>query len=122
MAERISESEMVVMRALWDDNPLTAADVANRIGSANGWTAATVKTLLSRLVQKGAVQTEAHGRRYLYRPAVERDATVGAESRRFLDRLFDGRVSPLIAHLAEREELTPADIAEIEALLQRLKP
>jgi predicted transcriptional regulator len=52
---------------------------------------------------------------------VDRDAAVGDESQRFVDRLFGGRVSPLIAHLADREALTDADIAEIEALLRKLK-
>lgn len=121
MAERPSESEMQVLAALWDDAPQTAADLTARVGRANGWTQATVKTLLARLVQKGAVAAEADGRRYLYHPAVDRDAAVGEESQRFVDRLFGGRVSPLIAHLADREALTDADIAEIEALLRKLK-
>ena len=121
MAERASESEMQVLSALWDDAPQTATDLTNRIGKANGWTQATVKTLLARLVQKGAVTTEAEGRRYLYSPAIERAEAVGEESQRFVDRLFGGRVSPLIAHLADREALTDTDIAEIEALLRRLK-
>lgn len=122
MAERASESEMQVLSALWDDAPQTAADLTTRIGKANGWTQATVKTLLARLVQKGAVTAQADGRRYLYSPAVERADAVGEESQRFVDRLFGGRVSPLIAHLADREALSDTDIAEIEALLRRLKP
>ncbi|WP_432768128.1 MAG: BlaI/MecI/CopY family transcriptional regulator [Sphingopyxis sp.] len=121
MAERASDSEMQVLSALWDEAPQTAAELTERIGAANGWTQATVKTLLARLVQKGAVAAEADGRRYLYRPAIERAAAVGEESQRFVDRLFGGRVSPLIAHLAEREALSDTDIAEIEALLRRLK-
>lgn len=121
MAERASESEMQVLSALWDDAPQTAADLAARVGKANGWTQATVKTLLARLVQKGAVAAEADGRRYLYSPAIERADAVGEESQRFVDRLFGGRVSPLIAHLADREALTDTDIAEIEALLRKLK-
>lgn len=121
MAERASDSEMQVLSALWDEAPQTAADLTQRIGKINGWTQATVKTLLARLVQKGAVTAEADGRRYLYSPAVERADAVGEESQRFVDRLFGGRVSPLIAHLAEREALSDTDIAEIEALLRKLK-
>ena len=121
MAERASESEMQVLSALWDEAPQTAADLTSRIGKVNGWTQATVKTLLARLVQKGAVTAEADGRRYLYSPAIERADAVGEESQRVVDRLFGGRVSPLIAHLADREALTDTDIAEIEALLKRLK-
>lgn len=121
MAERASESEMQILSALWDESPQSATDLAENVGAANGWTLATVKTLVARLVQKGAVAAEAEGRRYLYRPAVERSEAVGDESQRFVDRLFGGRVSPMIAHLAEREALTDSDIAEIEALLRKLK-
>lgn len=121
MAERASESEMQVLNALWDEAPQTAAELTQRIGAANGWTQATVKTLISRLVQKGAVSAEADGRRYLYRPAIRRADAVAEESQRFVDRLFGGRVSPLISHLAERQALSDADIEEIEALLRRLK-
>ena len=121
MAERASDSEMQVLSALWEKAPQTAADLTQRIGKINGWTQATVKTLLARLVQKGAVTAEADGRRYLYRPAIDRAEAVGEESQRFVDRLFGGRVSPMIAHLAEREALSDADIAEIEALLRKLK-
>src|SRR3546814_7997342 len=116
MAERASESEMQVLSALWDDAPQTAADLTSRIGKINGWTQATVKTLLARLVQKGAVTAEADGRRYLYSPAIERADAIGEESQRFVDRLFGGRVRPRLAHLADREALSDTDIAEIEAL------
>jgi len=112
---------MQVLSALWEDAPQTAAELTGRIGKLNGWTQATVKTLLARLVQKGAVKAEADGRRFLYRPAVDRAEAVGDESQRFVDRLFGGRVSPLIAHLAQREALSDTDIAEIEALLRKLK-
>lgn len=122
MAERISEAEHAVMEVLWEEHPLTAAEVAERAGPKRGWSVHTVKTLLSRLLAKGAITHEADGRRFLYRPAIERDAYVGRESEKLLDRLFGGRVTPLIAHLAERRSLSADDIAELEALLKELKP
>lgn len=122
MAERISEAEHAVMEVLWEEQPLTANEVAERASPARGWSVHTVKTLLSRLVAKGAIAHEADGRRFLYRPAIERDAYVGRESEKLVDRLFGGRVTPLIAQLAERRTLTPQDIAELEALLKELKP
>ena len=60
-------------------------------------------------------------RRYRYRPLVERADYVVGESRRFMDRLFGGKLTPLVAHLAERDAITDQDIAEIEALLKELK-
>lgn len=122
MAERISGAEHEVMEVLWRESPLTAAEVAERVPAERGWSARTVKTLLARLLAKQALVHEQRGRHYLYRPAVERDAYVAQESRRLLDRLFGGRVTPLVAHLAERNSLSERDIAEIEALLKALKP
>lgn len=121
MAERISDAEHAVMEVLWDDSPLTAQEVSERIGPDRGWSANTVKTLLGRLLAKNAVRHEEDGRRYLYSPAVARSDYVAGESRRLMDRLFGGRLTPLVAHLAERDELSAQDIAEIEALLKALK-
>lgn len=122
MVERISEAEQAVLEVLWDEAPLTATAVAERTRSDRTWNVQTVKTLLSRLVAKQAVDYELDGRRFLYRPIVARGVLATVESRRLLDRLFDGRAAPMVAHLAEQGELTPADIAEIEALLKALKP
>src|SRR5579875_2356437 len=121
MADRISEAEHAVMEVLWEESPLTAQDVAERIAPERGWSANTVKTLLGRLMAKDAIAAEEDGRRYRYRPLIARDGYVAGESRRLMDRLFGGRLAPLVAHLAERDELSPDDIAEIEALLKGLK-
>lgn len=121
MSERISDAEHAVMEVLWDEAPLTAQDVAERVAPARGWSANTVKTLLGRLLAKEAIAYEEEGRRYLYRPAVARDFYVAGESQRLIDRLFGGRLAPLVAHLAEQDALSDDDIDEIEALLKELK-
>lgn len=122
MADRVSEAELQLLAALWDRAPQSATDLAEHVGSANGWTLATVKTLIARLVQKGAVAAAVEGRRFLYSPLLARDAVMAQESERLIDRLLGGRVSPLVAHLAAREALSDADIAEIEDIIRRLKP
>ena len=119
--ERIGEAEYAVMEVLWEDAPLTATEVADRVPAARGWSIRTVKTMLARLLAKGVLAHEEDGRRYLYRPAVARADYVAQESGRLIDRMFGGRVTPLVAQLAARDRLTEADIAEIEALLKGLK-
>jgi len=119
VAERISDAEHAVMEVLWDEAPLTAQEVSERV--SREWSANTVKTLLGRLLAKKIVGHEEQGRRYLYRPLVARGDYVEGESRRLIDRLFGGRLTPLVAHLAERDALTAEDISEIEALLRELK-
>jgi len=119
---RISDAELEVMEALWSsDDPLTATEVAERIGAGRDWSLATVKTMLSRLSAKGAIAYREEGRRYLYSPKIGRDSYVGKESRRFVDQLFGGRLSPLVARLAEEDALSEEDIAAIEAILRELK-
>jgi predicted transcriptional regulator len=121
MTERISEAELAVMDVLWAESPLTAMDVAERIDPGRGWSDRTVKTMLGRLLAKGVIGHVEDGRRYLYRPLVERAAYVSTESRRLVDRLFGGRAAPLVAHLAETQALSAEDIAELEALVKELK-
>ena len=118
---KVTDAEMELLQLLWADSPLSATDIADRIPAERGWQLATVKTLLSRLAAKGAVSVTAQGRRNLYSPAVEREAIAGQVVGRLLDRLFSGRVSPLVAQLAEERDLTPEDLAELEALVRSLR-
>ncbi|MCX7676567.1 MAG: BlaI/MecI/CopY family transcriptional regulator [Alteraurantiacibacter sp.] len=120
-SERISEAEHAVMEVLWRGSPLSASDVYEALREDRGWTLPTVKTLLSRLVNKGALDVATQGRRFLYTPRIARKVYVGKESRRLVDRLFGGRAAPLFAHLAENEQLTNEDIAEIARLLEELR-
>ncbi|WP_345170163.1 BlaI/MecI/CopY family transcriptional regulator [Sphingomonas daechungensis] len=121
MDKRISDAELDLMEVLWaDSEPLTSGEVAERLES-RGWSLATIKTMLGRLVAKGAISHREDGRRFLYSPAIEREAYVGSESRRFVERLFGGRLSPLVARLAEEDALSDEDITAIEALLKELK-
>ena len=117
---RISEAEAVVMQVLWGDHPLSADEVMARLPGGNDWAEATVKTLLNRLLNKGAIAAEKEGRRYLYSPLVQRDAWVLEESRSLIDRLFDGRVAPLVAHFSQHRKLSTEDVAELRRLLEEL--
>ncbi|CAO1654683.1 MAG: BlaI/MecI/CopY family transcriptional regulator [Parasphingorhabdus sp.] len=121
MTERISDAEHAVMEVLWKRAPMTATEVAEQVVREKDWSLQTVKTLLSRLAAKAVVGTERDGRRFLYSPLVERDDYLTGVSRNFVDRLFGGKVMPLVAHLAEADELSADDIREIEELLRELK-
>jgi predicted transcriptional regulator len=119
---RLSDAEHVVMEVLWSARgPLTASEIAERVPADRDWSFATVKSLLSRLLAKQAVTPAKDGRRFLYSPAVEREPYVAAESRRFVTRLFGGKLSPLFARLAEEEALDDDDLAQIEAILRELR-
>ena len=116
----ISSAESVVMEALWRRAPLTAEDIFAEVAGEQGWAEGTLKTLLARLHKKGAVSTEKDGRRFLYRPLIARADYVESESQGLLDRLFDGRLAPLVSHFSARQKLTPEDLADLKALIRRL--
>lgn len=116
----ITNAESAIMEALWRAAPQTAEEIAASVGAEQGWSESTVKTLLNRLLGKGAIAAEKEGRRYLYGPAVTRAAYVNAESHSLLDRLFDGRLAPMVAHFSQEQSLSPEDIAELKRLVAEL--
>jgi len=120
MGASISEAEAKVMEALWRESPLSAEQVIAEVAANQGWSEATVKTLLNRLLRKKAVTAKRDGRRYLYSPRMKRQAYVAAESRDLLDRLFDGKLAPFIAHFSERQDLSEEEIAELKKLIRGL--
>ena len=117
---QISEAESVVMDVLWRTHPLGAEEVVAALADSRHWQEATIKTLLNRLLNKGAIAAERDGRRYLYSPLLKREAWMLEESRGLLDRLFDGRVAPLVAHFSEQRKLSRKDIAELRKLLEEI--
>ncbi len=114
----ISDAESQIMQALWGRHPLSAEDILAALPADDGWQLGTVKTLLNRLLNKGAVKAERDGRRYLYEPLIERAQWEGKESLSLLDRVFGGRLSPLVAHFSAQRKLSSEDA---EALRQLLK-
>ena len=121
MSLQITPAELEIMKVLWKRPGIGASEIVDALDGEQDWSPRTVKTLLSRLVEKGALDTEADGRRYLYRPTVAKRDYQKKEAGQLIDKLFGGRAAPLFAHLAQSESLTSDDIAEIEALLQELK-
>ena len=116
-APNISESEWNVMEVLWDRSPATASEVAKLLREKTGWAENTVRTLLARLVEKGALKAE--GSPKLYVPAVKREDCVRAESESFLDRIFQGAAKPLLVHFAKNARLTPEEVSELKKILDQ---
>lgn len=119
-APDISESEWTVMEALWESAPQTASEVTKALRPTMNWAENTVRTLLTRLVEKGALKTSenASGTR-TFLPAVKREACVRAESQSFLDRVFGGAAKPLLVHFAQNSKLTAEEVRELKKLLDQ---
>jgi BlaI family transcriptional regulator, penicillinase repressor len=117
IADNISDAEWVVMQVLWDLKQATAGEVIARLAGTNDWNHRTVRTLIRRLVDKGLVACEVDGQRYLYRPAVSRQACVRDEGRSFVKRVFCGDVSSLLIHFAREAGLDQEKLRELRNLL-----
>ena len=117
----ISDAESRIMEALWRKSPLTAEQIIAAVGPENGWAPATVKTLVTRLLKKGAIAGAKEADGYCYRPLIARAAWVQSESQGLLDRLFKGEVAPLVAHFAEHRRLSAKDVKQLKALIARME-
>ncbi|MEI6715610.1 MAG: BlaI/MecI/CopY family transcriptional regulator [Verrucomicrobiota bacterium] len=116
---KISEAEWEVMKVLWKESPLSAAQVAAHLAEKTPWQPKTVKTLIDRLIGKGAIGFRKEGRGFQFFPLVEEAACIQSESQTFLDRLFGGALRPMVAHMVENKKLSGADIKELQELLRK---
>ena len=121
MPPKISSAEWEVMNVVWDRHPITAGEVFSSLPNDKEWAQKTVNTFLTRLVEKGVLAVSKNGKANVYQPLLGREDCVEVESDSFLQRVFQGAAGPLMMHFCERAELTPAEIAELEQLLNTKK-
>src|ERR1017187_1041783 len=117
-AIRITEAEWEVMAVVWDQSPVAASTVVEVLEDRKQWTLATVRTLLRRLVNKGALQQESEGKRYIYKPLISMAECARRESESFLDRVLGRAPSEAILHMVKRASLSKEDIQELRRILR----
>jgi BlaI family penicillinase repressor len=117
----ISDAESHVMEVLWRaPGPVVAERIVVALSGTHRWQAATVKTLLNRLLTKGAISAEKDGRRFLYQAVLQRETWLAQESASMLQRLFGGRLAPLVAHFGSQQKLSAAELQELRAIIDKL--
>jgi BlaI family transcriptional regulator, penicillinase repressor len=120
---RISETEWELMKVLWAGAPCTAGQIIEVLTRADAtWHPKTIKAFLNRLVKKGVLGFRKEGRAYLYRPLVRESECVAAASESFLDRVFGGSLTPMLAHFVERKKLSAGEVRELKELLEKREP
>jgi BlaI family penicillinase repressor len=118
----ISDAEWVVMAEFWRLGEATAREVVSALEGRQAWKPRTVQSLINRLVGKGALTFEQQGREYLYRAAVEESRCVHEASRTFVDRVFSGKLAPLLACFLDREKISKSELEEIRKLIEENRP
>jgi len=118
----VTDAERRILDVLWADSPLGAADIDAALAAAGGdWHRKTVNTLISRLVEKGALLLADESRPKRYAPAIDRRTFARAELSELARGLFGGRVAPLVATLVEAEQISDEDLSALKALVARLE-
>ena len=116
---KISETEWKVMRIIWSNPYITANEVIDILDNSVEWKPKTVKTLLNRLLNKGAIDFEKEGREYKYYPLVSEDQCIKEENKSFLDRVYNGAFKTMIANFIEDQTLSKDDINDLKKLLEK---
>lgn len=119
---KLSDAEWKVMRTVWQQPGCTVRDVLAATADEKDWSYSTVKTLLSRLEEKGAVAVDRGESTSRYRPLVAEGEARKSALRGFLERTFDGTLGALVHHLVAEEKLSAQELAELKALLAAEKP
>lgn len=117
---KLSDAEWTVMNALWERSPASVRDVLERTEAATGWAYSTVKTILERLAEKGALGARKRANTILYEPRITRASARRAAVRSLLERAFDGAFGPLLRHLISEEKLSGKDRRELARMLEEL--
>jgi BlaI family transcriptional regulator, penicillinase repressor len=118
---QITDAEWDVMTPIWASGPSTAADVIKALRDTHDWNQSTIRTLLARLVEKGALEYEVDGSKYIYRAAISRNRCVRVEGRSFLAKAFGGDVAALLAHFVSDASLSQDQIEQLHQLLEKKK-
>ena len=114
----ISESEWQVMKIIWGDPPQTLPEILDKL-KTTGWSKTTIQTYLVRLVKKGALTTKRQGKGYLYYPTISEGDCQLAESRDFLERVYDGSLAKMVTGFVRSGSLSQKELEELRALIVR---
>ena len=118
LAERISDSELEVMKLLWKaEDALSSTEIREELQKTMGWGATTIKTLISRLLGKEVIAQEKR-QVFYYRALISEKEYNGWATGRLINRLYRGSAKNLVAALVDSEGLTAEDIEELRAMFK----
>ncbi|HEY0961911.1 MAG TPA: BlaI/MecI/CopY family transcriptional regulator [Pseudomonadales bacterium] len=121
IAASISDAEMVILQQLWNEAPLSAQEIIERLGRHGTVHPKTIKTLINRLLNKGALRYKEESRKYLYMPVVKKTDFYRYKTETFLNKFFDGELSPLVSFFSSQKKLSDKEIEELKQLVDRLE-
>lgn len=116
---KLTASEWNVLECLWEKSPQTVMQLVARLGEKVGWAKSTTITTLRRMEEKELVDCRIIGKGKSYTAAVEQEEATIQETRGFLDRVYRGSIGLMMSAMAQRQELSREDIAELREILRK---
>ena len=117
---RLNDSEWAIMSTVWEHGPSTARQVHERVEPGTGWATTTVRTLLARLVEKGALAEQRRDGVAVFEPLVTREGARASALRSLVERAFDGTFGSFLQHMLQKERLSRGDRARLRRMLDEL--
>ena len=122
IAASVSNAELDVLQQLWLQSPLSAQDIIERLAERQpDVQSTTVRTLISRLLKKKALSFIEQHRKYYYSPVISRDEFYRQRTTSFVDRFFDGELTPLVSYYCRQKPLDDKDLTELKALIEQME-
>ena len=109
------------MRIVWSLQKAMAREVYTVAGEQFGWSPATVKTLLKRLVDKGYLKTTQVGNGFVYRPTRTAISSLRSAADTLLSNAIEGTTGPLLQHMVQSSSLSQDDLDELQQLIENKK-
>ena len=118
LADKISDSELEVMKVLWQAGDALPVNVIREtLQQSRGWEATTVKTLIGRLLAKGVIEQEKR-KVFYYSPLISEAEYNAWATDNLIQRLYHGSAKNLVTALVQSEGLTQADIEELRTMFR----
>lgn len=117
----IGDQELALLHYLAEHAPASVGEVAAGYGEARGLARSTVLTMMERLRSKGYLKRRQSAGLYRYSPATAPGEAVRNAVGSFVEKTLSGSVSPFVAYLSERAEVSDSELAELEALVAQLQ-
>lgn len=118
---KISDAEWQVMKVLWNKSPLTSSEIVEILKPATKWSSTTIYTLISRLVNKKAIEIEEGSSPYICRPIISKEECTKKECKSFLKKIYDGSLNLILSSIVDEQKLSDDEIEELKQILDKSK-
>lgn len=116
---QISNGEFEVMDVIWKHAPINTNEIVEILSKRKIWNPKTIQTMLFRLEKKGIISHTKESRVFVYAPRIPKEAYLALEQDNFVNRFFNGAVSQMVASYLDKNELTEAELAELQEILDK---